>query len=55
MRKMALMMESTYNALNLLFAWFALANYYIFFVSLRVYTKADSDVNVSAGDLDERP
>lgn len=27
------MVESIYNALNLLFTWFALANYYIFFVS----------------------
>lgn len=34
MRKMVLMVESTYSALNLLFAWFALANFYIFFVSL---------------------
>jgi len=28
------MVESVYNALNLLFTWFALANFYIFFVSL---------------------
>jgi len=27
------MVESVYNALNLLFTWFALANFYIFFVS----------------------
>jgi hypothetical protein len=33
MRKLALMVESVYNALNLLFTWFALANFYIFFVS----------------------
>jgi hypothetical protein len=32
MRKLALMVESVYNALNLLFTWFALANFYIFFV-----------------------
>lgn len=33
MRKISLMVESTYNALNLVFAWFSLANFYIFFVS----------------------
>ena len=27
------MVESTYNALNLVFTWFSLANFYIFFVS----------------------
>lgn len=32
-RKIALMVESIYNGLNLLFTWFALANFYIFFVS----------------------
>jgi len=26
------MVESTYNALNLIFTWFSLANFYIFFV-----------------------
>ena len=34
MRKLALMVESVYNALNLVFTWFALANFYIFFVSM---------------------
>ena len=33
LRKWALMVESVYNALNLLFTWFSLANFYIFFVS----------------------
>ncbi|KIR31043.1 chitin synthase [Cryptococcus deuterogattii MMRL2647] len=33
-RKMALMLESVYNFLNLIFSWFALANFYIFFVIL---------------------
>jgi chitin synthase len=32
-RKLALMLESAYNALNLVFTWFSLANFYIFFVS----------------------
>ncbi|OXB33726.1 chitin synthase [Cryptococcus neoformans] len=33
-RKSALMLESVYNFLNLIFSWFALANFYIFFVIL---------------------
>jgi chitin synthase len=33
-RKLALMLESFYNALALFFSWFALANFYIFFVIL---------------------
>ncbi|TXT15990.1 hypothetical protein VHUM_00493 [Vanrija humicola] len=33
-RKSALMVEFVYNALNLLFGWFSLANFYIFFVIL---------------------
>ncbi|WVO18063.1 hypothetical protein L204_105761 [Cryptococcus depauperatus] len=33
-RKSALMLESFYNTLNLVFTWFALANFYIFFVIL---------------------
>lgn len=33
-RKLALMVESIYNGLNLIFTWFALANFYIFFVSV---------------------
>ncbi|ORY30579.1 chitin synthase 6 [Naematelia encephala] len=34
LRKLMLMLESVYNALNLLFTWFSLANFYIFFVIL---------------------
>jgi chitin synthase len=34
MRKTALMLESAYNAINLIFTWFSLGNYYIFFVRL---------------------
>ncbi|WWC62821.1 chitin synthase 1 [Kwoniella dejecticola CBS 10117] len=34
LRKLALMLEFAYNALNLLFSWFSLANFYIFFVIL---------------------
>jgi chitin synthase len=37
------MLESTYNALNLLFSWFALANFYIFYVSTTI-VRADSQV-----------
>lgn len=33
-RKSALMLESVYNFLNLIFSWFALANFYIFFAIL---------------------
>jgi chitin synthase len=33
LRKVALMVEMIYNAINLLFTWFAMANFYIFFVS----------------------
>lgn len=33
LRKLALMLEFAYNALNLMFTWFSLANFYIFFVS----------------------
>jgi chitin synthase len=36
-RKLALMLEFMYNALNLLFAWFAIANFYIFYESLPHY------------------
>jgi hypothetical protein len=43
MRKLALMVESVYNALNLLFTWFALANFYIFFVSQLVHSSANQD------------
>jgi chitin synthase len=43
MRKLALMVESVYNALNLLFTWFALANFYIFFVSQLVYLSTNQD------------
>lgn len=32
LRKVALMVESLYNAINLIFTWFAMANFYIFFV-----------------------
>jgi len=41
MRKLALMVESAYNALNLLFTWFALANFYIFFVGQLVVSSSD--------------
>ncbi|OCF44366.1 chitin synthase [Kwoniella heveanensis CBS 569] len=34
LRKLSLMVEFVYNALNLLFSWFSLANFYIFFVIL---------------------
>lgn len=34
LRKLALMIESFYNAINLIFTWFAMANFYIFFVSI---------------------
>ncbi|WVR06545.1 hypothetical protein IAU60_003576 [Kwoniella sp. DSM 27419] len=34
LRKLALMLEFAYNALNLVFSWFSLANFYIFFVIL---------------------
>ncbi|WVW84928.1 hypothetical protein I302_106964 [Kwoniella bestiolae CBS 10118] len=34
LRKLSLMLEFAYNALNLLFSWFSLANFYIFFVIL---------------------
>lgn len=38
MRKTALMLESAYNAINLIFTWFSLGNYYIFFVrTLQAY------------------
>lgn len=33
MRKTALYIETFYNVVNLVFAWFGLANYYIFFIS----------------------
>ncbi|WVQ73359.1 hypothetical protein IAR50_002928 [Cryptococcus sp. DSM 104548] len=41
-RKMGLMLESVYNALNLLFAWFSLANFYIFFVILTSALEGDA-------------
>ena len=37
MRKLALMIETVYNGLNLVFSWFSLANFYIFFVSYRIH------------------
>jgi chitin synthase len=33
-RRVAFMIEFTYNAINLIFGWFAMGNFYIFFVIL---------------------
>ncbi|ODN73926.1 hypothetical protein L202_07433 [Cryptococcus amylolentus CBS 6039] len=41
-RKSGLMLESVYNALNLLFSWFSLANFYIFFVILTTALEGDA-------------
>lgn len=38
------MVESIYNALNLLFAWFSLANFYIFFVCEQAPSRRSSQV-----------
>lgn len=43
------MVESIYNGLNLLFTWFALANFYIFFVSASPGNQA-----YSLGHIDQR-
>ncbi|KAH8925578.1 glycosyltransferase family 2 protein [Atractiella rhizophila] len=40
-RKIALLVEAAYNFLNLLFSWFALANYYIFFIILTTSLEYD--------------
>ncbi|OCF57019.1 chitin synthase [Kwoniella mangroviensis CBS 10435] len=42
LRKLALMLEFAYNALNLLFSWFSLANFYIFFVILTRALEGDA-------------
>ncbi len=54
MRKMALMVESTYNALNLVFAWFSLANFYVFFVGATAL-RSTSYLLIPSGDPYERP
>jgi hypothetical protein len=41
------MVEFVYNGLNLLFSWFALANFYIFFVCPQ-----GSNELIPSGDLD---
>nr|XP_031864416.1 uncharacterized protein CI109_000330 [Kwoniella shandongensis]KAA5531488.1 hypothetical protein CI109_000330 [Kwoniella shandongensis] len=41
-RKLGLMLESVYNALNLVFSWFSLANFYIFFVILTSALESES-------------
>ncbi|WVQ84997.1 hypothetical protein IAT38_007161 [Cryptococcus sp. DSM 104549] len=42
LRKMGLMLESLYNGLSLVFAWFSLANFFIFFVILTSALEGDS-------------
>lgn len=41
-RKAALYLETLYNVINLVFAWFGLANYYIFFI---IITQSLEDVS----------
>lgn len=40
------MVESTYNALNLFFTWFSLANFYIFFVRFTQLRIGSADAQV---------
>jgi hypothetical protein len=42
-RKAALYFETLYNVINLVFAWFGLANYYIFFI---IITQSLEDVSI---------
>ncbi|KAL7420606.1 Chitin synthase, class 6 [Cryptotrichosporon argae] len=42
LRKMALMLEFFYNALNLVFSWFSLCNFYCFFVILTSALESDT-------------
>ena len=50
-----LMVESAYNALNLMFTWFSLGNYYIFFVSFGIQLFPKWIVaELSSGRFDQR-
>lgn len=47
-RKLALYLETLYNTINLIFAWFGIANYYIFFTIL---TASLQDVRIAISTL----